>query len=82
MKLDIRTKALIGLGTSITANCEPCAQRRACLATENGMNELEIVETISLGQIIKKGIAGDIDKFIDQLASSITTSSGLNTGSC
>lgn len=82
MKLDNRTKALIGIGASITANCEPCVQRHVNLAKENGVNEQEIAEAIALGQMIRKGIAGKMDKFIVQMDSSVTIASAPNTGSC
>jgi len=82
MKLDNRTKALIGIGASITANCEPCVQRHVNLARESGVNEQEIAEAIALGQMIRKGIAGKMDKFISQMGSSVPIASGSDSGSC
>ncbi len=82
MKLDIRTKALIGIGASITANCEPCLQKQVSLAKENGVNEQEIVEAIALGQMIRKGVAGKMDKFAAQMNSSMSVASGSDAGAC
>jgi AhpD family alkylhydroperoxidase len=82
MKLDNRTKALIGIGASITANCEPCVQRHVSLAKEIGVNEQEIAEAIALGRMIRKGIAGKMDKFIAQMGSSVPITSESGAGTC
>jgi AhpD family alkylhydroperoxidase len=82
MKIDNRTKALIGIGASITANCEPCLQHHVSLAKENWVNDQEIADAIALGQMIRKGIAGKMDKFITQLTYAVPLGSGSSTDSC
>lgn len=82
MKLDIRTRSLIGIGASITANCEACLQKQVGLAKGNGVNVLEIAEAIALGQMIRKGIAVKMDKFTAQMDSSVPVASGTDTGAC
>ncbi len=82
MKLDIRTKSLIGIGASITANCEPCLQHHVSQAKETGVNDQEIKEAIDVGQMVRKGVAGKMDKFTSQLSYSVPIATGSNTGSC
>ncbi|NIM05141.1 MAG: carboxymuconolactone decarboxylase family protein, partial [Armatimonadetes bacterium] len=44
--MDKRTKELIAIGASITANCQPCLEYHVTKARENGAEEEEIKEAI------------------------------------
>jgi AhpD family alkylhydroperoxidase len=64
MKLDERTKELIAVGASVTANCgRPCLEYHAAKAQESGATEEEIKEAIEVGKEVRKGASGSFDKF-------------------
>lgn len=63
MKLDNRIKALIAVGASITANCQPCLQYHVNKALENGAEEQEIAEAIEVAKMVRKGAASKMDEF-------------------
>jgi len=63
MKLDNRTKELIAIGASITANCQPCLKYHISKAIENGAEEYEIKEAIEIGKLVRKGSASKMDIF-------------------
>lgn len=82
MKLDTRTKELIAIGASITANCQPCLQHHVSRAIENGVNEQEIAEAIAMGQMIRKGAAGKMDKFAASVCTSVPVACASDAGGC
>ena len=63
MKLDNRIKALIAVGASVTANCQPCLQNTMAMAQESGADEQEIAEAIEVGKRVRKGAASKMDAF-------------------
>ena len=60
---DVKVKELIAIGASITANCQPCLKYHVSKALENGVTEEEIQQAISVGKMVRKGSAGQMDKF-------------------
>ena len=64
MKLDDRMKALVAVGASMTANCQPCLQSTIAMARESGADDQEIAEAIEVGKRVRKGAASKMDKFI------------------
>lgn len=82
MGLDIRTRELIAIGASITANCRPCLQHHVNLAMNKGVNEQEIAEAIAIGQLVRKGAAGNMDKFATSVNAAIPSVSTSNANSC
>ena len=67
MKLDARTRALIAVGASVAANCQPCLQSAACTALKCGASEQEIAEAIKVAMTVRKCAASNMDKFIASL---------------
>lgn len=63
MKLDDRIKALIAVGASITANCQPCLQSTTSMALASGADEQEIAEAIEVGKMVRKGATSRMDEF-------------------
>jgi AhpD family alkylhydroperoxidase len=63
MELDNRIKALIAVGSSVTANCQPCLQSAALMALESGANNQEIAEAIQVGKRVRAGAASRMDNF-------------------
>jgi len=67
MVLDNRTKELIAIGASISANCQPCLEYHTGKAIENGSDEEEISEAIEIGKLVRRGAAAKMDKFAENL---------------
>jgi AhpD family alkylhydroperoxidase len=63
MAVDNRTKELVAVGASITANCQPCLQFHKNKALDFGANAGEIAEAIEMGKQVRKGAAAKMDEF-------------------
>lgn len=63
MALDNRTKELIAIGASISANCQPCLEYHTGKAVEYGSDGEEISEAIEVGKLVRRGAASKMDKF-------------------
>jgi AhpD family alkylhydroperoxidase len=61
--LDERTKELIAVGAAITANCQPCLDHHATKAREQGADKAEILAAIEVGKEVRRGAAGNMDRF-------------------
>lgn len=72
--MDNKTKELIAIGASITANCQLCLQYHDNNAREAGATKEEIKEAVKVGQAVKKGATGQMNEFI--------ASMDLNSESC
>ncbi len=68
MKLDTRTKELIAVGASVTANCQPCLQYHVSKAREAGADDDEIVIAIAVAKAVRKGASAKMDDFITKLS--------------
>jgi len=64
MKLNDKTKELIAIGASISANCQPCLDYHLNKALEYGADESEISEAINVGTLVRRGAASKMDKFV------------------
>ena len=65
--LDEKTRSLVAVGASITANCQPCLDYHATQARAHGAHEQEISVAIEIGQQVRRGAAGKMDRFASQL---------------
>ncbi|MBP2635200.1 MAG: alkylhydroperoxidase AhpD family core domain protein [Firmicutes bacterium] len=63
MIFDARENILIGLATSVAANCQPCVEVHLAKAKENNISDQEIKEAINIGKTVKKGAAAHMDNF-------------------
>lgn len=70
IKLDNKTKELIAIGASITANCQPCLEYHTKKAIEYGANNQEISEAIEMGRAVRKGAAAKMDRLISKIDAS------------
>jgi AhpD family alkylhydroperoxidase len=61
--MDNKIKLLIGIGASVTANCQPCLKTAVSQAQQIGAEKKEILEAIAIGRIVRKGAMGKMDKF-------------------
>jgi AhpD family alkylhydroperoxidase len=84
MKLDNRITELIAIGASVTANCQPCLQYHVSKAMENGAEEDEIREAVSVAKMVRKGAMAEMDKFASGMHRSAvalnTTGEGCGEG--
>ncbi|MEA3224900.1 MAG: carboxymuconolactone decarboxylase family protein [Planctomycetota bacterium] len=62
--MDVRIKELIAIGASITANCKPCLEYHVAKARENGVDDQEIAEAVTVGKMVRNGAASKMDEFI------------------
>jgi AhpD family alkylhydroperoxidase len=65
--IDEKTRELIAIGASITANCHPCIKYHVGKAREMEIAEDDIQQAIEVGKTVRKGAAGQMDKLLDEL---------------
>ena len=82
MKLDHRTRELIAIGASLTANCQPCLQYHVTKALECGAGEQEIAEAIEVGKMVRKGAAAKMDGFAASVNQTVPAAAGSLNGGC
>jgi AhpD family alkylhydroperoxidase len=82
MKLDNRIRALIAVGASITANCQPCLQSTTSMALESGADEGEIAEAVAVGKMVRKGAASKLDQFALSLDYAVPSPTSETDGGC
>lgn len=68
MKIDNKTKELVAIGASVTANCQPCLQYHVAEARRHGADEQEIVDAIEVGKQVRRGAGAKMDAFSSKLA--------------
>lgn len=82
MELENRIQALIAVGASISANCQPCLQSTITMARESGANGREIAEAMEVGKRIRKGAASKMDKFASGLNLEDSSPVSIVDGEC
>jgi len=82
MKIDDKTKELIAIGASISANCQPCLDYHLSKAQELGADESEIAEAIKVGNLVRRGAAAKMDKFVLTRKGLIKTTTHDNECGC
>jgi AhpD family alkylhydroperoxidase len=61
--MENKTKMLIAVAASYTANCQPCLETAIEEAQKMGVDKKEIFEAIAIGRVVRKGAMGKMDKF-------------------
>ena len=82
MELENKIQALIAVGASVSANCQPCLQSAVTMARKNGANEQAITEAMDVGKRIRKGAASKMDKFASELQPAIPSLAVVSDGGC
>lgn len=82
MNLDHRTLALIAVGASVSANCQPCLERNLVNAVKCGADPQQIAEAIEVGKRVRQGAAIKMDKFASALSGAAPTSANEPEGGC
>ncbi len=62
--IDVKIKELIAIGASASANCHPCVKYHVNQARELAIDEDEIQQAIDVGNMVRKGAAGQMDKLL------------------
>jgi AhpD family alkylhydroperoxidase len=65
--MENKTKLLVAVGASVTANCQPCLRTAVEEAQGAGVEKKEILEAIAIGRVVRKGAFGKMDKFASSL---------------
>lgn len=65
--IDDKVKELIAIGASISANCLPCIKYHVNKACEMTIDQEEIRQAIEVGKMVRKGAAGEMDKFLSSV---------------
>jgi AhpD family alkylhydroperoxidase len=65
--MENKTKLLIAVGASVTANCQACLKTAVSQAQSAGAGKKEILEAIAIGRVVRKGAFGKMDKFASTL---------------
>ncbi len=80
MTLDERTRELVAVGASITANCGPCLEYHTRKAREAGADGAEIAQAVDVGRLVRKGAASKLDalsaKLVEDLSVSVSEGCG------
>jgi len=71
--MDTKTKMLIAVGASVTANCQPCLQYHVSKARESGADDEEIGIAIAVAKTVRKGAAAKMDDFAAGLGAATET---------
>jgi len=66
--MEDKTKLLIAVGASITANCQACLKTAVSAAEQAGVEKKEIQEAVAIGRVVRKGAFGKMDKFASILS--------------
>ncbi len=65
---DTNIKELIAIGASVSANCRPCVKYHIGNARQMKIDEAEIWQAVEVGQMVRKGAAGQTDELLEELS--------------
>ncbi len=82
MKLDTRITELIAIGSSVTANCQPCLQYHVDKARESGASDLDIAQAIEVAKMVRKGAAAKMDTFASAMSKTAPANAGAPGEGC
>jgi AhpD family alkylhydroperoxidase len=66
--LDPNIRELIAIGASVSANCRPCVKYHLAKAREMKIEDSDIKQAIEVGQMVRKGAAGQMDELLTELS--------------
>lgn len=71
--LDERTKDLVAIGASVTANCQPCLDHHVASARNHGVSDEDISAAVEVGKQVRRGAGAAMDKkIVDVLAKAVS----------
>jgi len=82
--MDTRTKELIAIGASVTANCVPCLQFHLEKARQASVEEVEIRAAVNVGRMVRKGAAAKWDEaaktLLEEAGAAVSAAAGDGAG--
>ena len=82
MRLDNQILALIAVGASVSANCQPCLERNVGTALRCGADGEQITEAIEIGKKVRQGAASKMDRLITSLKYAVPSAASGADGAC
>lgn len=82
MKLDNHTLALIAVGASVSANCQPCLERNLRTALKCGADAEEIKEAIDIGRRVRQGAATKMDALAAEIGRAVYIPASATDNQC
>ena len=82
MVLENSIKALIGVGASVSANCQPCLQSAVAMALASGADEQQIEAAIVIGKKVRAGAASGMDNLVLEVDRKEHLSGTISAVSC
>ncbi len=79
--VDIKTKELIAIGASVSANCQPCVTFHLDKAKKLKIAPEDIQVALQVGAIVRGGAAGQMDQMLSETAKEIGIDLGLKSNS-
>ncbi|NLW83854.1 MAG: carboxymuconolactone decarboxylase family protein [Phycisphaerae bacterium] len=67
--IDEKIKELIALGASVACNCHPCVKFHTDKARKMGIAANDIQTAYAVGQMVRKGAAGQMDELLKTVVS-------------
>jgi len=71
--MDVRTRELIAIGASVTANCQPCIKYHVSKARENGASAQDIEDAVAMAKKVRKGAMAMMDELIPTILADANT---------
>lgn len=65
--VDIKTKELIAIGASVSANCQPCVKFHLDKAEKLKIAPEDIRAAVQVGTMVRGGAAGQMDQMLAEL---------------
>lgn len=66
--MDARTKELVAIAASVTANCQTCLEYHVAKAGQLGADDREVRESINIARVVRKVVAEKTDAFLAVVA--------------
>jgi AhpD family alkylhydroperoxidase len=82
MELEPRILALIAVGASVSANCQPCLERNARTALHCGADRQQISQAIDIGRRVRRGAVAKMDDFASRSGDLSRVTVGPSTADC
>ncbi|MDR3562646.1 MAG: carboxymuconolactone decarboxylase family protein [Negativicutes bacterium] len=82
MTFDLRTIALIAVGASVAANCQPCLRHHSAKAREAGLSDEEIQAAAEVGKAVRMGAAKQMDQLLARLGEPSSQEQPNKSGCC
>ncbi|MFZ9011922.1 MAG: carboxymuconolactone decarboxylase family protein [Planctomycetota bacterium] len=71
MMVDVKTKELIAIGASVSANCQPCVRFHLDKAKKLKIAPGDIQVALQVGTMVRGGAAGQMDQMLSETAKEI-----------